>query len=537
MYTIGYDFKDTYIECSGYFIAVRLSTVSNIYAPDPDKLVIERQSDSVTLKASGLMGGGGDIKCGGTLTLSVKKAGEDTIVVDAYGSHSTELCRGVSIYCKGVDIDSFTSDSSNMPDHPFVKSGVHPLFYPGRDAMMPLVFAETGKGPYFFLSKDKKVRPKAFSAHFDYIYNEKIITLSHQERTTERKNTIEMPTWKIGRARNRMDVIRERFLDLETHFGLYPFEERNEFTWLKNIKFVLNLHGEHWTGHIFNTFAQMTERLRQVCNHIDGKKVLVFLPAWDGRYYTTYPEHKPSDVMGGEKGLKSFILEAHKLGVKTVLMLGGPNLATYKFLQDHNLFESVMRNEWGDYRSISAGLDWNGDLFFEPGGYIVNFGNPKLRKYMIESVSFLFDNYGADGIFLDGAIRYENTPDFCPVEGIRSFCREIQAAYPEKLLMGEDGFDVLWSAFGLFATSWQPLGLGNGMLRYTRQSMYLSHPDYKGSGGVHESAWFSEGSKHIIKEKTIPAISITRDIDQEQSAILAKLIAAYNGRGEIKYDI
>jgi hypothetical protein len=535
MYTLGYDFQDTFIEYAGFSIAARLSTTNNIYAPDPEKISIERKENTVTLNASALTSGGGDIRCGGNLVLKLENKEDGNLRVSASGSHDSELCRGIALYIKGIDIKSFTSDSSNMPNHPFIKSGIRPLHYPGRDAMMPLVFAETNKESYFFLSKDKKIRPKAFSAYYDFIYNEKVIILSHQERVPERKNSIEMPQWKIGKAENRMNVIRERFKDLEENFSLYPFEKRKEYTWLKDIKFVLNLHGEHWTGHVFSTFDQMAERLRWVCKHIEGKRILVFLPAWDGRYYTTYPEHKPSENLGGSTGLKNFINEAHSLGAKTVLMLGGPNLATYKFLKEQDMFECVMRNEWGDYRSISAGLDWNGDLFPEPGGYIINFGNPRLKAYMIKSVSSLFDNYDTDGIFLDGAMRYENTPDYCPADGMRDFCKEIQTKYPDKLLMGEDGYDVLWSAFGLYATSWQPLGLENSMLRYTRQSMYLAHPDYKGSGGIHEQAWFSEGSKHVIDNMTIPTISITRDIDEEQSEVLERLIMEYGNRSPISY--
>jgi hypothetical protein len=532
MYTLGYDFKDTYIEIADFCVAARLSTVDNIYAPDPEKLCVEKQDNAVILKAAGLIGGGGDIKCGGSLTLKAEISG-GAVLLTASGSHDTELCRGMSVYLKNVDIESFTSDSSNMPNYPFVKTGTRTLRYPGRDAMMPLVFAETPQGPCYFLSKDKRIRPKAFSAHYDFIAGEKVITLSHQERLPERGHTIEMPPWKIGRAGDRMEVVRERLKDLEENFGLYPFEKRTEYSWLKDIKFVLNLHGEHWTGHVFNTFDEMAERLRWFSSRIDCKRILTFLPAWDGRYYTTYPEHRPSQALGGPEGLKRLVNEAHRLGTKVILMLGGPNLATYKFLRENNLFECVMRNEWNDYGSISAFLDWNGDLFPEPGGYVINFGNPKLKNYMIASVSALFDEYGVDGIFLDGAIRYENTPDYCPAEGIRDFCRELQAKYPDKLLMGEDGYDVLWSCFGLYATSWQPLGLENGMLRFTRQSMYLSHPDYKGSGGIHEQAWFSEGSKHVIEDLTIPAISVTEKIDGEQADALNKLIADYGSRGEI----
>ena len=57
------------------------------------------------------------------------------------------------------------------------------------------------------------------------------------------------------------------------------------------------------------------------------------LPAWDGRYYVNYPEHEPDSLMGGKEGLKQLVKKAHSMGVKVILMFGGPNLSTFEFLK------------------------------------------------------------------------------------------------------------------------------------------------------------------------------------------------------------
>ena len=53
---------------------------------------------------------------------------------------------------------------------------------------------------------------------------------------------------------------------------------------------------------------------------LDGKQILVFLPAWDGRYYVNYPEHEPERRME-EATDSNDLLKAHRLGMKIVLML------------------------------------------------------------------------------------------------------------------------------------------------------------------------------------------------------------------------
>src|SRR5699024_3874467 len=112
-------------------------------------------------------------------------------------------------------------------------------------------------------------------------------------------------------------LIFERCKDLEDNFGLVPFNKRMDAPeWLQDIKLVVNLHGEHWTGHVFNTFLDMEKSLEWITQRINGQHVLAFLPGWDGRYYYNYPLYEPSERMGGEKGLKRLVEKAHELGIR-----------------------------------------------------------------------------------------------------------------------------------------------------------------------------------------------------------------------------
>ncbi len=144
-------------------------------------------------------------------------------------------------------------------------------------------------------------------------------------------------------------------------------------------------------------------------------------------------------------------------------------------------------------------------------GWIVNFGHPGFNRKMVEITNEILETYGFDGVFLDGAIRWENCPDYSPYEGMKAWAEGVHRRHPHALLMGEDGYDLLWNEFGLFATFMQPLGLENAMLRYTRQSWYLAYPAPGGSGGIHEQAWYSSTANGKMEDYIIPTVSIVGD--------------------------
>src|SRR5207247_8726124 len=78
----------------------------------------------------------------------------------------------------------------------------------------------------------------------------------------------------------------------------------------------------HYTCYVFNDYARMLEIARWVATRIPPDRVLLFLPAWDGRYYWDYPLYRASDRMGGEGGLKRLIRESQRLGYRVMPMFG-----------------------------------------------------------------------------------------------------------------------------------------------------------------------------------------------------------------------
>lgn len=188
------------------------------------------------------------------------------------------------------------------------------------------------------------------------------------------------------------------------------------------------------------------------------------------------------------------------------------------------MLDAALKDSEG-FAQIQDWIDWNSDLSQENMGFILNYGHPDLRAYMLDKADELIHAYGFDGIFLDGAIRWSNAPDYSPYEGVAAFADEFAKRNPGKLLMGEDGYDALWGMFGLFATSWGPLGLENAMLRYTRQTEYLAYPALNGSSGIHEIGWNWTSIDKSKKAFTIPALTLfAGDTKRYRGEIRQKLL-------------
>ncbi|MBM7565141.1 hypothetical protein [Paenibacillus sacheonensis] len=532
LYTIGYYFGDTYISFGGLKFAIRLSTNGNIYCPSPEHTRTVEENGTLRLISNRLWAAGGQLSADGSLELAIERKDKDgPISINGRGEHATELCKSLLIHVIGIDIQYFDADSDNMGKREFQHpTGIQPLIYPGREATMPLVIiGEAGAGngtanEWYALSKDSLVRKKGFAAYYDREEDAPVLILSFEEDRRNWNSQIVLPEWRVGKLQSRAAVVAERFADLEYHFGVKPFRDREDVQWIEDIRVVVNFHGEHWTGHVFNTFLDMEEQLRDICGDLPGKHVLAFLPAWDGRYYCTYPYHSPGERLGGESGLRRLVETAHLLGVKIIPMLGGPNLATRRFLQEHDLLDAALKDSEG-FAQIQDWIDWNSDLSQENMGFILNYGHPDLRAYMLDKADELIHAYGFDGIFLDGAIRWSNAPDYSPYEGVAAFADEFAKRNPGKLLMGEDGYDALWGMFGLFATSWGPLGLENAMLRYTRQTEYLAYPALNGSSGIHEIGWNWTSIDKSKKAFTIPALTLfAGDTKRYRGEIRQKLL-------------
>jgi hypothetical protein len=515
VYTIGYDFGDTFLKLDALEFAVRLATFENVYAPDPARLQVQESGECISLRAQGLVSGGGQASAEGSLELEITRGADRRYIVRARGSHGSEIAKSVVILVRGIavrDLMFRPNDRVALEDTPWGSGWIKARRYPYLGASMPLAFVDDVQGrEWFALSKDNQVRAKYFGAFFDYVSNRQIFVLSHEADARSKAHDIEMPEWHIGEGRARADVVMERCRDLETHFGLVPYAQRRDVpAWVNDIQLVANFHGAHWTGHIFNTFDRMRDGLDWLTQRIEGKHVMAFLPAWDGRYYYAYPRYEPYAPMGGGEGLKRLVEHAHALGVRVVPMFGA-NGGNKALVEQLGLQEAVMQDAWGKEYRLDW-VDWDYDLAAEKNSYLLNLGEPKYRAYMVERASRMVDEFGVDGIFLDITFAWENDSRYSPYEGTVAWVQEMRAKYPDLLLFGENSYDALWGVMPLWAEDRGPTGHAAALYRYCRQTYYLAHPSPgTGSGGVHEGAWHYEGWKWNVPEMSIPALSVVED--------------------------
>ena len=111
---------------------------------------------------------------------------------------------------------------------------------------------------------------------------------------------------------------------VEGAFGLVCYGKRCDVpAWARELRLALTLHGMHWSGRVFLDYERMLEVLRFVASRIEGRRVLAYLPGWEGRYYWQYGEWRPEPRLGGEAGFAALCRGAAELGVHLMPMFGG----------------------------------------------------------------------------------------------------------------------------------------------------------------------------------------------------------------------
>ena len=143
--TIGYDFKDPYIDFQGLKFAIRLSTDNNIYCPNPGQMNIKKLSENeVVLHSNSLSSAGGQVISGGSIELKLSLTADNRISISAKGSHPSEISKTILVIIKGIKVESMVSEQSQAKGVQVFKDkkGIR-VSYPSRAATMPLVFFTT----------------------------------------------------------------------------------------------------------------------------------------------------------------------------------------------------------------------------------------------------------------------------------------------------------------------------------------------------------------------------------------------------------
>ncbi len=322
MQRFSFDFGDPVFEIGGWRLAVQVTTFENTYGLDPERTAVRREGDGWVVEAEGLTWAGGQMKAEGWAWLRASPAEEGIEVVAgaemAHPDGPNGRVRSLKVIVRGLEAEQLIG--RNWEPRPFPAHG-RVLRYPGfldtpPFIHTPLVFLEKGGEHVYFRSLDDRVRAKRFAFYGQD--GEAVAELIHEEASHEMSGRIETPPWRIGRTRDPEAVVREHTAHVERAYGLRPWEERDDVpAWAREISLVVTLHGMHWTGYTFNTYAQMLSALEWVCERIEGKRVLAFLPGWEGRYYWQYGDYRPEPLLGGPEGFRALAEGARRLARAT----------------------------------------------------------------------------------------------------------------------------------------------------------------------------------------------------------------------------
>jgi hypothetical protein len=475
----------------------------------------ESTPTGLRVSAEGLTWAGGQEEAPGRVTMeleSTERAIEVRVSVEL-----SQPVKSVSLLVRGVPrgmvsagYDFFDpKDDELLFGYPFSAGD---LFGPGGAGGMttPLLMVRQAPDDIFFIaSLDDRVRAKRY-----YLQPGEAgykLEATWEAEGWKNARSVQVPTWRLGRVKDPTDALHRHYEHVARAYAIPAWGERDDVpAWLRQTALVTTLHGQHYTGYIFNTYAKMLEQLRWMATEIPPERVLVFIAAWDGRYYWDYPKYEVDPRMGGEAGFRQLIHEGQRLGFKLMPMYGC-NAANRKQPVFQRIADAATAKIDGDVMDLNW-VDWDNDRHQDGWLAYMNLGVDSWRSHLTERIADMIERFGVDAYFLDIAGGWTNNPRADMHEGIRRLVTELKARYPRVLCCGEMHYDALLSFIPLYHAGGGGLG-GPLVQRHARFFQHLSHPaPGRGSSGVHESGFspFNAGTGSLAAT-AIPTLNIVDD--------------------------
>ena len=520
----SFDFPEPSVEFGALRFAFLVFTRENVYGLDQRRMSVQSSEGGITLTCDALVWAGGQERAPGRLVARFRQNG-DAMTWDVTAEMDQPI-KSVTTVIRGLPRGKLTSGGAPFDPHddevlfgyPF---GAGDLFGGNTAWSMgtPFVAIQSGEQEFWFLdSLDERVRAKRFFFQpGEHGYRVEAVFEAEGWRDQRR---LEVPTWRLGKTATLEAANRAHYEHLERAFAIPTWESRTDApAWLREVALVLSLHGAHYTGYVFNDFAHMLEILRWVAERFPAQRALVFLPAWDGRYYWNYPLYRADERMGGEAGLKRLVQEGHRLGFRFMPMFG-MNCANRRHPEFARVADAATFKIDGD-RFDTNWVDWDNDRHEEGWLSYMNLGVDSWRQWLEGRIADTIERYGMDAYFLDISGGWMNNPQADMHEGTRRLVAELRQRYPQVLACGEFHYDALLALMPLFHVP-SPLGM-----KYARFFSHLSHPaPGRGSSGVHESGFGRWDATTLgIGRGAIPTLSVVDDTFTAHRDEMAALIA------------
>ncbi|HML20646.1 MAG TPA: endo alpha-1,4 polygalactosaminidase [Aggregatilinea sp.] len=487
MHFYSFDLNDPIFDLGGFRLSLQVITLENVYGLDPSGISTADNGQVWRMQCIGLRWAGGQQTAPGQIELTARREGPDRLRLSVRATAPHKI-RAIKIILRDLSelqvLDPLDAPQA-VPADGIIER------YPNK-LRLPLLLASDGAGTLGARCEDPQARAKRFA-----LYAERMgalagcwaMELIHEEDARHFDTTLAAPDWIVARGVTPDAFRAEQLAYSESTLGLVPWEQRTDVPdWARDLRLCLTLHGMHWSGYVFNTYDDMRRIIDFVCERMDGRHVLAYLPGWEGRYYWQYGDFRPEPLLGGEDGFARLCDAAAARGVHVMPMFGGncanawdPNFHTFG---PSSYMKSPTRNVFHGNQP-----DWDLSRAHDTGWQAwLNPGAPAWQRELSEQILGLIARHGFDGVFLDTVEVWTNDPDFNLREGYRQLVNRLRADHPDLLVAGEDWWDGLLGIFPLFQRSGPWRQVPEWVGRYARLFGHICEGDpNRGSTGVFES--------------------------------------------------
>jgi hypothetical protein len=525
----SFDFPEPSVEYAGMRFGFLVFSRENAYGLDAGRMTAVATADGLEVTATGLVWAGGQERAPGRVVARLRTvAGSGAVEWDVTAEMDQPI-KAVTTVLRGVPRGKL----SNGGAEPFDPQDDEVLFgYPfgGGDLFggntawgmgTPLVLVQSGGQDVLALSSlDDRVRTKRF--YFQPGERGYRVELVHEVEGWLDQSRVQVPTWRAGRATTLETAVAPHYAHIERAYRFPRWESREDVPgWLRQTALVVTLHGMHYTGYVFNDFARMLTILQWIATQIPAERVLVFLSAWDGRYYWDYPTYRPADRLGGSAGFRRLVLEGRRLGFRFMPMFGA-NAANRRQPMFSQIADAATAKVDGDRFDLNW-VDWDNDRHQEGWLSYMNLGVESWRQWLTARIADTVDSYGVDAYFLDIVGGWTNNTRADMHDGTRRLVADLRGRYPHVLACGEFLYDALLEFIPLYHV-YSPRAVP-----FARFFSHLSHPaPGRGSSGVHESGfsrWDAATLALSKRDGLIPTLMVVDDTFTQYRDQIAAVIA------------
>ncbi|HKF53105.1 MAG TPA: hypothetical protein VKB26_12395 [Candidatus Acidoferrales bacterium] len=524
-FKFSFDFPEPSLTFQGMQFSFRLSTFENAYGLDRDSMKVEQTADGLQLRCSQFVWAGGQQKAAGNLLAQFRKDGD--FVEWSASAEMDRPIKSITAIVRGVPRGKVAGGSGGFFDpgenelllgYPF-GAGDH---HTARGIDSPLAIVRAGEQEFFFLSTLlTQVRAcRIYLQPGDEGYRAELV---YEQEGWRKSNRLQSATWRAGRTTTAEQAYRPHFEHVGGAFQIPAWEQRQDVpSWFREISLVVSIHGMHWTGYVFNDFAKSSSILDWVATQISPKKVMVFLPAWDGRYYWDYPVYRPEPRLGGEEGLRALIQKGHRMGFHFLPMFGMN--AADKHLEIFSKFSDATTEQIDGNDFDLDWVDWDNDRHNEGTGKYMNLGVQSWQDWLFGRIADIVQRFDVDGYFLDISGGWVNNTKADMHEGTRRLVANLRERFPHVLAVGEFSYDALMSVLPVYQV-FPSRGYPAAFQKYARTFEHLSFPaPGRGSSGVHESG-FGRFRPNVSKDQpVIPTITVVDDTFEKYRDVMAQTI-------------